>query len=218
MALARELVSPRVVVARAEDRLIDVAALMRARDARHCVVLETDDRRFRGVVRLVEAALHSSAGNRILADLVSGVPPLAVREEEDADLVCELLERHALAEIVVIGPAGEYVGLICAEDAFRWLLAENRAAHARLAGLHAVQTRLGELLERKVEQRTAELRAAVESFRVGALAFSHDVRSPLRSIRGLAEIIAEEPVSEDAAELAARIRSAATQLEVLAPA
>ena len=216
MSLARDLVSSRVVIGHEEDHLADVAACMRAKGALRCVVLEPLGERFRGVIRLADAALRASAGTRILADLVSQAAPLAVREDESADLVCELIERHALSEIVVIDANDRYVGLVCAEDAFRWLLAENRAAHARLAGLHAVQTRLDAVLERKVEQRTAELRASVEAFRSGALALSHDIRAPLRSIRGFAEILVAEPASPNTAEMAAGIRDASTKLELLA--
>lgn len=216
MTLAGDLLSPRVVVGHEEDHLADVAARMRAKDALRCVVLEPVSKRFRGVIRLAEAALRSSAGSRILADLVSDAPPLAVQAGEPADLVCELMERHALSEVVVIDRDGQYAGLICAEDAFRWLLAENRAAHARLAGLHAVQSRLGEFLERKVEQRTAELRATVEAFRSSSVALSHDIRAPLRSIRGLAEILASEPATPEAPELALRICAASRKLERLA--
>jgi len=216
MTRAQDILSPRVVVGREEDHLADIAACMRATGAQRCVVLDPVGQRFRGVIRLAEIALRASAGQRILADLVSDIPPLAVRGDEAAELVCELIERHVLPEVVVIDAEGAYLGLVCAEDAFRWLLAENRAAHARLAGLHAIQLRLDELLERKVEQRTAELRAAVEAFRSGSVALSHDIRAPLRSIRGLAEILAAEPASPDSAELARGICAAAQKLERLA--
>ncbi len=215
MTSARDLLSSRVVVGREEDHLADVAERMRAKDAARCAVLDPTGKRFRGVVRLAETALRASAGTRILADLVAEVPPLAVRPDEPADLVCELIERHALSEVVVIDHDDHYVGLVSSEDAFRWLLSENRAAHARLAGLHAVQTRLGELLERKVEQRTDELRAAVDSFRSSSLALAHDVRAPLRSIRGLAQIISAEPTSAGNAGLADGIEAAAIKLEKL---
>lgn len=213
---ARDLLSPRVVVGAEEDHLPDVAARMRAKEAQRCVVLDPTSGRFRGVIRLADVALRSAAGNRILADLVSDVAPLAVGEDEPAQLVCELIERHGLSEIVVIRPDGAYLGLICAEDAFRWLLAENRVAQARLAGLHAVQTRLGEVLDRKVDERTAELRAVVDAFRASALALAHDIRGPLRSIRGLSEILAAEPGAPDAAAHAKGIGAAATKLERLA--
>lgn len=215
-AIARDLLSTRVVVGAEEDHLPDVAARMRASQAERCVVLDPVSGRFRGVIRLADVALRSAAGNRILADLVADVAPLAVREDEPAQLVCELIERHGLAEIVVIRADGAYLGLICAEEAFRWLLAENRSAQARLAGLHAVQTRLGEVLERKVEERTAELRSVVDAFRSGALALAHDIRTPLRAIRGLAEIIAEEPGAPDSITHAQGICSAASRLEQLA--
>lgn len=216
MSVARDLLSTRVVVGLEEDRLQDVSERMRANDALRCVVLEPRERRFRGVIRLAEVAHRVSSGNRILADLVSETAPLAVRENEPAQLVCELLERHALSEVVVIDAAGAYVGLVCAEDAFRWLLAEHRGAHARLAELHAGQTRLGEMLERKVEQRTAELRSVVEAFRSSSVSLAHDVRAPLRSIRGLAEMLAEDPGARDAEALARGICVATAKLEHLA--
>lgn len=216
MVTARDLLSSRAVVGAEEDHLPDIAARMRASQAERCVVLDPATGRFRGVIRLADVALRSAAGHRILADLVTATAPLAVREDEPAQIVCELIERHGLSEIVVIRADGTYLGLICAEEAFRWLLAENRSAQARLAGLHAVQTRLGEVLERKVEERTAELRSVVDAFRSSALTLAHDIRTPLRAIRGLAEIIATEPTAPDSATHAEGISSAATRLEQLA--
>lgn len=219
MITAKEMVSKRVVVGFAEERLVDVAGRMKPLGAQHCVVLDVNQRGVLGVIRLTDVASRSSSGTRILADLVSDVMPLLVREHEPATAVTQLFERQGICEAVVLSESGIYVGLISAESAFEWMQHEQRAARAELEELVGERERLNDILEKKVEQRSAELRAALEEFRMASGSLLHDVRSPLRSIRGFAEIIASGECGElnaDGIYHAQAIKRAATKLELMA--
>lgn len=55
---------------------------------------------------------------------------------------------------------------------------------------------MNELLERLVQERTAELRRAVEDLEAFTYTVSHDLRAPLRAIEGFSAILAEEHADE----------------------
>ena len=55
-----------------------------------------------------------------MADLVSSVRPLTVRDDEPAATVAAMLERHQMDEAVVLDSAGTYLGLITGEKVLRW--------------------------------------------------------------------------------------------------
>lgn len=189
MITAADVMSKRVVLGTPEERLADVAARMLQRQAHHCVVLDGRRNYALGLVRFVEVACRTSAANRILADLVSEVKPLKIPAHQPARDVLDLLARSGCSEALVETADGAYAGLVTLESASLWLLEENRLARSALEEHLAERDRLNGLLEQKVEQRTAEVRAALEAFRFASLTLSHDVRAPLRSIQGHAAIL-----------------------------
>jgi signal transduction histidine kinase len=216
---AQDIVSSRVAIGFAAERLVDLAGRMKLRIAQHCVVLDNDRHRVLGVIRLIDVAGRISSGNRILSDLVSEVLPPVVRDHEPAAVVAELFQRQGVCEAIVLSETGGFVGLITAESAFDWLQQEQRAARQALEELVAERERLNEILEKKVEQRTAELRGALEEFKMASLALSHDVRAPLRSIQQLAEILATGecgPLNPDGVFHAQSIKRHAARLELMA--
>lgn len=216
---AKDLVSKRVVIGSAEERLVDVAGRMAARRAQHCVVLDQKHHQPLGVIRFLDVAARPSAGNRILADLVSDVMPVKVTAEESALAVAALLERNGLSEIIVESESGVFFGLITVESAFAWMLREHREAQGALEELLGERERLNEILEKKVEQRTNELKGALDAFRFASLSLSHDFRAPLRVIQGHAEMLAAGEAGEltpDGKFNAQAIKRAATKLELMA--
>lgn len=121
MATASSLISPRVAVGFAEERLSDLAERIARKRAHHCVVLDRAVPRFLGLLRLSEFAGHTSAAGRILADLVTAVTPLTVRATETAAEVARLLRQHDVDEAVVLDANSHFVGLITHESVLAWI-------------------------------------------------------------------------------------------------
>jgi PAS domain S-box-containing protein len=80
----------------------------------------------------------------------------------------------------------------------RWIAATGRCFHNgshRLLGVTLDITerkRAAEILERTVAERTAELKETVVELEAFSYSISHDMRAPLRSMRGFAEILLKE--------------------------
>lgn len=219
MITAKDILCSRVVIGFEEERLSDLVERMKPAGAQRCVVLERPGGRALGVIRLTEVAAQPSSGNRILADLIPPVMPLTVREDERATAVAELLEQQEMCEAVVVSESGDYVGMISAASAFAWMQREQRAAREELERLVDERGRLNEILEKKVEQRSAELRGALEDFRLASLSLSHDVRAPLRAIQGYADLLVTGDcgaLNPDGVFSAQSIKRAAARLELMA--
>lgn len=73
-------------------------------------------------------------------------------------------------------------------------------------------------LERKVRERTAELEEVIEELEHFSYTITHDMRAPLRAMRGFGDLLVEEysqEASPAAAELVDRIRMAASRMDKL---
>jgi signal transduction histidine kinase len=201
------LLSPKVVQVAAEDRLSDVGARIAARNASHCVVREVPRGQIIGVVRVNEAL---KSPPRIFADLISRVPVVSLRPEEDPVALARRLRRRRLRDAAVVSATGEFVGVVTRESLEAW----HQSAAAGRASVDADAARLRD----KILQQQRSLREALQHFDELAYAISHDVRTPLRAIRGYAEILEEDfspKLDETARQYVGRILSASKRLDRL---
>ena len=80
------------------------------------------------------------------------------------------------------------------------------------------QARSREQLERRVTERTADLKASVAELEAFSYSISHDMRAPLRAMLGFSEILQEEygpQLDEKANRFLTRIRSASSRMDNL---
>lgn len=119
MATAAYLLSNRVAIGSADQRLADVALHLSRADAHHLIVIHEVDKTFVGLIKLADIAAHSDPGNRILGDLASKTMPVIFSVNESAKVVVDMFEQHRLGEAIVTSE-GTYVGLITAESVLQW--------------------------------------------------------------------------------------------------
>lgn len=219
MQTARQLLSLRVVTGFPEQRLSDIADDIDRVGAQSCVVLDPASLGAIGLVRFGDVAAHASLASRILADLARPPPVHQLREGDPAEAAAGVFETFGPQEIAVLSSTGEYVGLITPESFSSWLLENERARKTELERLIADQKRLVDFLEEKVRSRMNEISAALNQFSEVSLTLSHDIRSPLISIRGFADLLLSGDggqLSPDGQKAAERIQSSAVKLELMA--
>jgi signal transduction histidine kinase len=115
----------------------------------------------------------------------------------------------------VRGSSGDIVELV--EQALRQK-SELEAANASAEKARQELQRLNESLEAKVQERTAELAEINEELRAFTSSVSHDLRAPLRTMRGMAEILLEtigDQCSEEVRHYASRIIHGADRMDAL---
>lgn len=218
-AIAKDLLSTRVVVVRPEQRLADAAPLLRQARADVCAVVDEDTDTFEGVVHLGETAAFSNAGSRIFADLAGDSPCRRIREDTPADDILAELSANNNALLVVFSEDGSYRGVITMESAWGWLVRSQVMRQRWLEKVFDEQRRLTDFLERKIDQRTASLRDALGEFRSSSARLSHDVGGPLRTIKLFVEMLKEGEcgvLNETGHDYVERILRAAMKVEALA--
>ncbi|MFM2004367.1 MAG: hypothetical protein RLZZ09_22, partial [Pseudomonadota bacterium] len=72
--------------------------------------------------------------------------------------------------------------------------------------------RMFQSLERKVAERTAQLQAAAEAKSQFLASMSHEIRTPMNAVLGLAQLLEDEPLTEDQLQMVHRINKAGRSL------
>ena len=172
-----------------------------------------------GCVFVAQEALPISASHP-LAEMIARQPPWS-----DLPVLVGLVHNSRLAPDA--GRALAALGNILLLD--RPLSAEAFIAAIRVAlrararqylvrDLMRERDQLNAVLEQRVKERTAKLAASLEQLEAFSYTVSHDLRSPLRTIAGFAEMLVDEGdanLSPKAADCARRISRAALRLDQL---
>lgn len=219
MQTAKQLLSAHVVTGFPEQRLSSLSPNIQELKAQCCAVLDPGTLGIAGLIRFSDVAAHLGVATRILADLMRAPPTHQLKETDPAEAAAGVYETFGAQEIAVVTAEGEYRGLITPESFSTWLLENERTRKHDLERIVSDQKRLVDFLERKVNSRKVEMRAAMDEFSRVSLTLSHDIRGPLSSIRGFADILVQGEGGElnaDGKEAALRIQRAATKVELMA--
>ncbi|MBW8012549.1 MAG: PAS domain S-box protein [Chloroflexi bacterium] len=103
------------------------------------------------------------------------------------------------------------------QDEDKWLAIFARDITERVQAEEKVQN-LYEELEQRVQERTAQLKAANKELEAFAYTISHDLRTPLRAINGYSSILNQDYASnlpKDATRLLSHIRDNASHMDIL---
>lgn len=186
----RSLLTRRVVEVGAEERLADVSRLIAENKASHCVVVERPGGGFVGVVRIRDAV--TKPADRIFADLISELPAYRVNRTAPRAQVFERIEKENVEDAVVLSDGGKFVGVVTRESVLQWKRDElDRLKDAR-GKESQVQAKLLQRLREKARKQSRELARAISQLEELSYAVSHEVRTPLRAMRGYAQALQEE--------------------------
>lgn len=208
--------------------------------------LETSERKYQLVAEAVNDAIweFDTRGKQIFftesLKVLLGHPgmdsiqPIAWFEErlfpEDRDRVLKAIEAHILDNV----PYNLEYRLMHGSGEYRWYLAfgqvqrDRRGNAPKMVGaLNDISERkqseakiqqLNSDLEKRVQERTAELQSANDELASFSYSVSHDLRSPLRSINGFAKLLGDEygeHLTGDGTMYLERIRAASVRMSNL---
>ncbi|MBM1175247.1 sensor histidine kinase [Microvirga arabica] len=158
------------------------------------------------------AVVRTDVGQKLMEDIEAAIAEFERAEQEIMVSRTRELEQRAVWTTRVAAVSG-VLALISAILGVIWI--GRQRANARL--LDAEQ-RFRQDLERKVEERTAQLSQANRELDAFAYTISHDLRAPLRAMHGYAGALVEDYGSilpEEGHRFTDRIVSAAERMEVL---
>jgi signal transduction histidine kinase len=217
--MAKDLLSTRVAIVRPEQKLSDVEAALKESRAQYCAVVNERTQVFEGVVRLENSSVFQRSEPLVFSDITRETQWNRTSEDTPASEILATLTNDKDAIVVMLAPDDRYLGIITMESAWGWLVQWQGSQQRWLERVFEEQRLLADFLEKKVEQRTASLRAALEEFRSSSAQLSHDVGGPLRTIKSFVEMLANGEcgvLNDDGRAYVERIFRAATKVEALA--
>jgi signal transduction histidine kinase len=207
------------VIVHAEQRVSDVASVLRQSRAQYCAVVNRDTHVFEGLVRLGDLALFGSSELLTFGMMISDAPWSRIGEDATiADILADL-STDTDPILVMLATDDRYVGIITKDSAWGWLVEWQASQQRWIETVFDEQRLLADFLEKKVEQRTDSLRLALDEFRSCSAQLSHDVGGPLRTIKSFVEMLSNGECGElnhEGRACVDRIHRAATKVEALA--
>jgi hypothetical protein len=170
-----------------------------------------------GSARQALAALRPGEFDLLLTDLMmpemDGIALIEAAQQIDASLSAIVMTGHGTVDTAVQAMQGGALDYILKPFRLNVIL----PVIARALDVRRLRREVAELQERE-RQRSAELAAANQDLESFAYSISHDLRAPLRSIEGFAQILDDdfaEQLGEEGRRLAGIIRRGSRRMDEL---
>jgi CBS domain-containing protein len=122
----RDLMSRRVLTVEVSETLWDAWQLLFVSGMHHLVVVDEDGTCLgiltdRGILAEIPATAEH-LDRRTVRDILTRVPLVSVRPQDDAQLAGQLMVSHSVEAVPVVDEDGRVAGLVTEADLIRWIV------------------------------------------------------------------------------------------------